>query len=81
MVFLGLFLFAILYAAEIFVSKQVNTFVGSQGLTWANAYDPASSTAMDEILYPGLAIMIAFGAVIEVINQSQRKKGGGEQYI
>ena len=81
LVFLGLFLFSILYIPTLFVKQEIQTFNVNQGPVWNSAYDPNTQLAMTALLYPGLGIMILFGAVIETINIHQKRKGGGEEYI
>jgi hypothetical protein len=80
-VFLGLIMFALLYAAELFVSGQTTTLITAQGSAWTSTYIPANQSAINDILFPGLAIFVMAGAIIEIINQSQRRKNGGEENL
>lgn len=76
-VFLGLIMFAFLFAGLVFVGNQVNSLVGGIP-SFANSYDPNTNSFMDLLMFTGLAVFVAFGAIIEVINISQKRKSGEE---
>lgn len=75
-VFLGFLVFGLVYAAENMVNNQDKTFISNQnynGTAWSSYYDPNSQTAMDTLFFPGVAIFVVFGAVLEIINQNQKR--------
>ena len=76
-VMLGLALFAMVMTVLMFASNQVSAGISAVPSMTAT-YDPDSNTAMNLIFYPGVAIMVAFSAIIEVINLNQRRVSGEE---
>lgn len=80
-VFLGFIVFGLMYAAEKMVDNQNQTFINAQnynGTSWSTYYDPSTRTAMDSLFFPGVAIFVVFGAVLEIVNQSQKRTSGEE---
>ena len=76
-IFLGFILFAFIYTELGFVGNQVNSFVGSQP-GFSDSYDPATNSFMDLLFFTGLAVMVAFGAIAELINLTQKRDSGEE---
>jgi|GEM_PF-2519182 len=76
-IMVALAVFAAVMTALMFVQGQFNTMLSSQP-TLTGTYDPNSSTAMGLIFYPGIPIVVAFSAIIEVINLNQKKRSGEE---
>ena len=76
-VFLGLAIFAFIMIELTTVAGYVNTWTSTQpGFT--ASYDPASNSAVDALFFTGLAVMVAFAAVPEIINASQKRTSGEE---
>ena len=80
-VMLGLGLFALVYAALIFVSGQTNTLIAAQGPAFTNSFDPSTSIGMNDLLFPGIGIFVGVSAILEIINQNQKRRNGGEDYV
>ena len=76
-VFLGLAVFAFLMIELTFVANTVNTWISGQP-SFTGSYDPATNSAVDAIFFTGLAVVVAFAAVPEVINQTQKRTSGEE---
>jgi hypothetical protein len=76
-VFLGLIVFAFIMTPINFLQNSINTWTSVQpGFT--ASYDPSTNTFMDLLLSAGLAIMVAFGAIIEIVNVTQKRTSGEE---
>ena len=76
-IFLGFIIFAFIYTELSFVADQVNSFVGSQP-SFSGAYDPSTNSFMDLLFFTGLGVMVAFGAIVELINLTQKRNSGEE---
>ena len=77
LVFLGLILFAFLYTEVSFVADKVNNFVSGEP-SFTASYDPSTNAFMDALMYTGLSVMVAFGAIITIIGVTQKRTSGEE---
>jgi hypothetical protein len=76
-IMIALAAFAMVMTVLMFTGDQITAMVSGQPAFLAS-YDANSDAAMNLIFYPGIAIVVAFGAIIEAMNLNQKRTSGEE---